>query len=394
MPATAPATTNILAGDGEGGFTDTGIDASDVALLDGNNIFTGSVITEGPFSAQTGIIQQLTVGVNILVGNNVTINQNLSAVNGAFSTSLTSQGSPVRTFANTGTGGGPPIPATTNLLAGDGAGGFSNSGLAIANVPLLNTANAFTQLMTVEQGLIFGQSYLLGGYQNSMQIYTDGTGYNVVSFRNNLVRIRGDSYANGSNSILIEVPGGPAREGDLFKADDKQVAASGVWFPSGGSGDASLGIVANTLWFPTSSTIGASHGASGFLIMNVAGNPVSVPFYNGNAGGGGGVPITSNVLAGDGAGGMYGTGLTLSVGGGGQNMQVPGDLIVGNNMGVNALTANYSVATPRFYLNSTTATSAVAGAATALPATPQGYVQIVIGGVNMMVPYYTPSALV
>ena len=424
MPPTAPATTNILAGDGEGGFTDTGIDASDVALLDGNNIFTGSVITEGPFSAQTGIIQQLTVGVNILVGNNVTINQNLTAVNGAFSTSLTSQGSPVRTFANTGTGGGPPIPATTNLLAGTGAAqGFADSGIAIDSVALLNGTNSgtigFSGAITAGGGISFGggalwmnQQAINWGYQNAASIGQNGAWsqmwLNVVDSDANAVFIKAASRASRadlSNSLFLSVPGymsslgddimAPKDIGDRDGGDGEgrmaTPAASGVWFLVGG-GDPGFGIVNNSLWFPTSSTIGASHGASGFLIMNVAGNPVSVPFYNGNAGGGGGVPITSNVLAGDGSGGMYGTGLTLSVGGGGQNMTVPGDLTVGNNMGVNAVNVGYQLQTPRLILTSATATSAVAGAATALPPTPAGYVTIQVGGSNMMVPYYTPAA--
>lgn len=39
---------------------------------------------------------------------------------------------------------------------------------------------------------------------------------------------------------------------------------------------------------------------------------------------------------------------------------------------------------------STTATSASAGAAAALPATPEGYVQITVGGQPMMIPYFLP----
>jgi hypothetical protein len=77
----APLTTNLLSGDDGGGFADSGIDPDDVALLDGNNIFTGSVTTEGPFSAQTAIVQQLTVGINALIGGNATINGNLQTAN-------------------------------------------------------------------------------------------------------------------------------------------------------------------------------------------------------------------------------------------------------------------------------------------------------------------------
>jgi hypothetical protein len=311
MPATAPATTNILAGDGEGGFTDTGIDASDVALLDGNNIFTGSVITEGPFSAQTGIIQQLTVGVNILVGNNVTINQNLTAVNGAFSTSLTSQGSPVRTFANTGTGGGPPIPATTNLLAGTGAAqGFADSGIEISNLALLDAANnAFegslsTTQVSVPNVLINGGGITVSGnnsvrmgYQNTMKLETF-SGFNVITFDNyNNTRIIGDSYVAGTNSIQIQVPGGPARgqdrptpqRDDEIEVEPTSITQSGVYFPQGSADPGlSFGIVNNTCWFPTTSTAATATAGTaalpatpaGFLTMAVAGVAIKVPYYN------------------------------------------------------------------------------------------------------------------
>jgi hypothetical protein len=298
MPPTAPETTNMLAGDGSGGFTDTGIDPSDVALLDGNNIFTGSVTTQGIFNAQTAIIQQLTVGINVLVGNNVTINQGLTAVAGAFSGTLTCAGSPVRTFANTGTGGGPPIPETTNLLAGDGAGGFSNSGIVIANVPLLNAANqVFTGSMTVQSGMTINQNgvynSIVMGYQNTMKIGTGG-GMNTITFdQYNSVFITGDSYAIGSYSIIIQVPGNPVVQGERPVPQDgieaTAITISGVYFPSKGTApELSFGIVDNTCWFPATSTAPTATAGSaalpatpaGFITMLLAGAAIKVPYYN------------------------------------------------------------------------------------------------------------------
>lgn len=319
LPA-APATTNLFAGDGEGGTVDSGIDPFDVALLDNNNTFTGAITVEGPFSAQTGIIQQLTVGINILVGNNVTINQNLTAVNGAFSTSLTSQGSPVRTFANTGTGGGPPIPATTNLLAGTGAAqGFADSGIAIDSVALLNGTNSgtigFSGAITAGGGISFGGGggmWMNGqginwGYQNAASIGQNGAWsqmwLNVVDSDANAVFIKAASRASRadlSNSLFLSVPGYMSSLGDVMTPKDigdrdggdgegrmATPAASGVWFLVGG-GDPGFGIVNNTCWFPTTSTAATATAGTaalpatpaGFLTMAVAGVAIKVPYYN------------------------------------------------------------------------------------------------------------------
>lgn len=399
LPA-APETTNIIGGDGNGGLVDTGIVPNDVALLDNNNIFTGAMTVQGPFSAETGIIQQLTVGINILVGNNVTINQNLSAVNGAFSTSLTSQGSPVRTFANTGTGGGPPIPATTNLLAGTGATeGFADSGIVIANVPLLNAANqTFTGSMTVQSGMTINQNgvynSIVMGYQNTMKIGTSG-GMNSITFdQYNSVFITADSYAIGSYSIIIQVPGNPVAKDrpkpkgtEDDEIEETAITISGVYFPSKGTAaEASFGIVDNTCWFPESSSI------AGFLIMTLAGAPISVPYYPGNAGGGGASGPNGTVQLSDGAGGLTSTGLTSNVGGGGANLQVPGDVAIGHNSSIGgSLTVSGSLNTANLNVTSATSFNAVAGTGV-LPAAPAGFVTVSINGTSMMIPFYVPAA--
>lgn len=211
----APETTNLLSGDGEGGFTDTGIAPSNVALLNKANIFTQTqTVGSSVISPTSGSFTQLNV------------QQGIYADTGSFTSGLYLDGSPVRTFANTGTGGGPPIPETTNLLAGDGEGGFVDSeigpnhvatwppagvpqstgtawGTSIAanTLALKNAANTFTTSQTIQNS---DSSYATLTFATPAQ-----TGWQIGMGGNSVGTLAGKFYIfdNTSNQKMTMNPG-------------------------------------------------------------------------------------------------------------------------------------------------------------------------------------------
>jgi hypothetical protein len=114
-------------------------------------------------------------------------------------------GSPVRTFANTpngGGGGGATIPATTNLIKGDGAGNGADSGI---------TQDASKNVIVPANLAVTGT--LTGGDGGRAQITSEGAGYSCFTFNgdnNNGTRLGfiAGGTAAPDTTLYLDVPSG------------------------------------------------------------------------------------------------------------------------------------------------------------------------------------------
>lgn len=128
---------------------------------DGTNYVTGSVaggsVTSVSATGTQGVTVSvgtptttpaIAVGLGAITPTSVTLS---SLTNGdvvaAGSGGMLTNGPAINTLclsSGTNCPGGITVPSTTNILSGNGTGGVSNSGIASANVPLLNASNTFT----------------------------------------------------------------------------------------------------------------------------------------------------------------------------------------------------------------------------------------------------------
>lgn len=74
------------------------------------------------------------------------------------------------TLEGGGGGGGATIPATTHIINGDGAGNGADSGIVVANVPLLNAANTFTMPITINPSGSSGIVVLKGATSGGLSL--------------------------------------------------------------------------------------------------------------------------------------------------------------------------------------------------------------------------------